>query len=208
MHNVIFFMSLFLAGNSLFADIVKTQNPVSISTQSLKDFANNPKPVKDLINMALKLTSQHLGYLYGSADPVNRGMDCSGTIYYLLGKAGVREVPRSSDLIFQWVKEKGHLYTVSDHSLSSSDFSHLRPGDLLFWSGTYAIKREINITHVMLYLGKNTAGEPLMVGASNGRTYKGKKIYGVSVFDFQLPDVHSKSKFSGYSCTPHINCSA
>lgn len=56
----------------------------------------------------------------------------------------------------------------------------------------------------MLYLGKNIEGQPLMMGASNGRSYKGKKIYGVSVFDFQLPD--NKSKFLGYSCIPTLNC--
>lgn len=59
----------------------------------------------------------------------------------------------------------------------------------------------------MIYLGKNNAGEPLMIGASDGRTYQGRSVYGVSVFDFQLPNLLSKSKFLGYSCIPTINCS-
>ncbi len=184
----------------------KEQHTTSIPTRELQNFTTNSEPVKKLITFALDLATKNLGYLYGSADIKNGGMDCSGTIYYLLTQLNIKEVPRSSDLIYQWVREKGHFYAVNKPQFSSSEFSHLQPGNLLFWSGTYAIKRKFNVTHVMLYLGKNKEGEPLMVGSSDGRTYKGKKIYGVSVFDFQLPNEYSKSKFLGYSCIPHINC--
>lgn len=156
--------------------------------------------------MALDLTTRNLGYLYGSADPGNGGMDCSGTIYYLLTQFGIKDVPRSSDLIYQWLREKGHFHTVSEYEFSSLQFSNLQPGDLLFWSGTYEIERQLDVTHVMLYLGKNKKGEPLMFGSSDGRSYEEKKVYGVSVFNFQLPVAFSKSKFLGYSCIPHINC--
>lgn len=56
------------------------------------------------------------------------------------------------------------------------EFSHLQPGDLLFWNGTYNIKRSIDVTHVMIYLGKNNKGELLMIGSSDGRSYQGKKF--------------------------------
>ncbi len=59
--------------------------------------------------------------------------------------------------------------------MHSSDFSHLRPDDLLFWSGTYQVKRIPPITHVMLFLGKNKQNRLLMFGSSNGRPYQGKK---------------------------------
>jgi cell wall-associated NlpC family hydrolase len=133
-------------------------------------------------------------------------MDCSGTIYYLLTQLGIKEVPRSSDLIYQWVLEKGHFYPVESGEFSSEQFSHLRPGDLLFWSGTYELKRSNDVTHVMIYLGTTTDGSPLIFGSSNGRTYQGKKVYGVSVFDFQLPNDLNKSKFLGYSCIPSYSC--
>ena len=199
-------MALSFLSADLFAVPIKTQNTISISTQSLQNFTSNSEPVKKLINLALELATTKLGYLYGSADPKNGGMDCSGTIYYLLSQIGITEVPRSSDLIYQWVREKGHFYEVHAHQFSSVEFSHLRPGDLLFWNGTYEIKRKFDVTHVMIYLGKNKAGEPLMIGASDGRTYQAKKVYGVSVFDFQLPGTLSKSNFLGYSCIPNINC--
>ncbi|MDI1353120.1 MAG: NlpC/P60 family protein [bacterium] len=199
----IVFLSFFI--NPSFAAIT-TQNTTSLSTIEIHNFANNSLPVKKLISKALDLANQKIGYLYGSADPKNKGMDCSGTIYYLLNYIAIKDVPRSSDLIYQWAVQKGHFYPVLDHQFSSPQFSHLQPGDLLFWSGTYVVKRDINVTHVMFYLGKNKQGEPLMIGSSDGRTYKGKKIYGVSVFDFQLPDAQSKSKFLGYACIPHLNC--
>ena len=203
---VFFYLVLSFLSAQVFSDSIKLENTTSISTQELKDFNSNSQPVKNLIILALDLATKNLGYLYGSADPVNGGMDCSGTISYLLKKVGIKDVPRSSDLIYQWVLEKGHLYVVNDHEFSSLEFSHLQPGDLVFWSGTYAIKRKLNVTHVMLYLGKNKDGEPLIMGASNGRTYQGKKIYGVSVFNFQLLNALRKSKFLGYSCIPNLNC--
>jgi cell wall-associated NlpC family hydrolase len=206
LHQFFFILALSLLSTNTVAASAKEQHTTSIPTRELQNFSTNSAPVKQLINLALDLATKNLGYLYGSADTKNGGMDCSGTIYYLLTKLNIKEVPRSSDLIYQWVRGKGRFYAVTKPYLSSSEFSHLRPGNLLFWSGTYAIKRKVNVTHVMLYLGTNKEGEPLMIGSSDGRTYKGKRIYGVSVFDFQLPNKYSKSKFLGYSCIPHINC--
>lgn len=182
------------------------QTPESIATRELQHYNDNSQEVKKIINFGLYLAGKNLGYQYGSADPKLGGMDCSGTVFYILNSFGVSGVPRSSDLQYEWVRQKGHYYPVSSKQWGSADFSHLRPGDLLFWNGTYDIKRAINVTHVMIYIGKNKAGEPLMVGASNGRTYKGRKIYGVSVFDFQLPAEESSSHFLGYSCIPQVNC--
>ena len=86
------------------------------------------------------------------------------------------------------------------------EFKRLQPGDLLFWEGTYAVKHVPPITHVMLYLGKNHQGQALMVGASDGRTYQGKPMCGVSVFDFKLPRPGSRSRFVAYSCIPGLTC--
>lgn len=152
------------------------------------------------------MTQKKLTYQYGSADPKNGGMDCSGTIYYLLQQYGQKNVPRQSDEMYAWVMTHGKFYSVKDNTFDSPDFAHLQPGDLLFWTGTYEIKRALPVTHVMLYLGKNQNNQPLMFGASDGRTYQGKKIWGVSVFDFLLPAKNSKSRFIGYSCIPEVTC--
>ena len=59
----------------------------------------------------------------------------------------------------------------------------------------------------MLYLGKTTAGRPVMFGASDGRPYEGKRQNGVSVFDFRIPAATSKAKFVGYGPIPGLNVS-
>ncbi len=191
---------------SVSAEMTTNQDPETIPSSALQHFNLNQGKVKTIINLALTLAGQHLKYQYGSANPSAGGMDCSGTIYYMLNTMSITGAPRSSDLIYKWVWEKGHFYAVNGSKLDSFEFSHLNPGDLLFWSGTYATAHNPNVSHVMLYIGKNRAGQPLMAGSSDGRTYKGRQIYGVSVFDFQLPTSGSKSRFLGYSCTPGINC--
>jgi cell wall-associated NlpC family hydrolase len=178
--------------------------PIPVS--HIADFQNYPPALKKLILKGRQLSEQNLTYLYGSANPKNKGMDCSGTIYYLLSQANIQDVPRQSDQIFDWANHKGKLYRVSHHDFQSSDFSKLKPGDLLFWSGTYAVHRASPISHVMIYLGKNEKGERLMFGASNGRPYQGKRMWGVSVFDFKLPTGHGPQKFVGYSCIPNLTC--
>ena len=45
-----------------------------------------------------------------------------------------------------------------------------------------------------------------MFGASDGRTYQGEKMWGVSVFDFKLPDGKNGSRFVGYGCIPGLTC--
>lgn len=190
--------------NSLSA--TTNQNPESIPSSELEHFNSYPDKVKKIIQLGLDLANKNIKYQYGSADPHAGGMDCSGTIYYMLNTSGVTEVPRSSHLIYQWALNNGHFYPVKDDKITSPQFSHLKPGDLLFWNGTYVVKHDPDVTHVMMYIGKNKNGQLLMVGGSNGRTYKGRQIWGVSVFDFILPNPNSKSRFLGYGCTPNINC--
>ncbi|MDP1601967.1 MAG: NlpC/P60 family protein [Legionella sp.] len=200
----LFFFSLFIiysnSGFSSNADFA----PETISTQELIEFQSNSPRVKTAIEMGLQLANRNLGYKYGSADPALGGMDCSGTIYYLLTKLGVKSPPRSSDELYNWVKKEGVFYSTS--TMDSKDLNYLKPGDLLFWSGTYAAPENAYVTHVMMYLGKNAKGELLMIGSSNGRTYKGRKIYGVSVFDFFPNSSSDNGKFLGFSCIPQLSC--
>lgn len=161
--------------------------------------------MKELLENALALTRKNLGYQFGSADPTQKGMDCSGTIFFLLRKAGVKDVPRSSEAIYQWVLKEGTLQPVNAVDLESRSFVGLRPGDLLFWTGTYSAGGKNVVTHTMIYLGRaKSDGLRLMVGSSDGRTYRGKKCFGVSVFDFRLPKAESKSRFIGYANIPGL----
>lgn len=199
-----------LIASTVFSQEISNKMPKAVtrplSIVAIEGYDNYPKEIKKLITKAALLTQMNLTYLYGSANPARGGMDCSGTIYHLLSDNTDAVIPRDANGIYEWVKSKGILHNVTSSDLLSSQFSQLKPGDLLFWSATYAKKNGGTITHVMLYIGRNKNHEPLMFGASNGRTYQNKKMYGVSVFDFNLPNSEAKARFVGYGCIPSISC--
>tara|TARA_R110000868_G_scaffold116452_2_gene310052 strand:+ start:1542 stop:2204 length:663 start_codon:yes stop_codon:yes gene_type:complete len=184
----------------------KHNAPIVTTPSDLTGFDKNPDEVKQLIADALELGDQQLAYKFGSTDPRNHGMDCSGAISYLLKHANIRDVPRRADEIYKWAWKKGEFNAVNSHHFGTFEFSKLKPGDLLFWSGTYPVKRDPAVTHVMLYIGRDKHNRPLMFGANSGGTYLGKSQYGVSVFDFKLPSAKSKVRFLGYACIPHLSC--
>ena len=144
--------------------------------------------VRRLLADALMLTTLNLGYQYGSSDPKNGGMDCSGTVYYLLNEAGLKDVPRDASGMYKWVWTRGRFQAVTSSNPDTFELALLKPGDLLFWTGTYQVDHDPPVTHVMIYLGINRhSGHRVMVGASEGRQFAGKSQYGVSVFDFTMP---------------------
>lgn len=142
----------------------------------------------------------------GSQTPSSGGMDCSGTIYYLLRQNGIQEVPRSSYAQYQWVQEKETFHPMDISLSEEAKWDGLVPGNLLFWTGIYTTKgRNPPISHVMIYLGKRkSTGNPVMFGASDARTYEGRQRWGVGVFDFVLPAKKSKAKFIGYADIPQF----
>jgi cell wall-associated NlpC family hydrolase len=158
------------------------------------------------------LTKQNLGYTYGSADPKNGGMDCSGFIYHVLQQNGFPDVPRDSSQQYVWVRKSGNFNAVLSRNEDSFELDALKPGDLLFWRGTYNIDRDPPITHTMIYLGREKQTKKrVMVGSSDGRTYDGKQRWGVSVFDFKMPpppksgDAKISPVFVGYGPIPGLN---
>jgi cell wall-associated NlpC family hydrolase len=184
----------------------------TIKPEALREFAAQPPKVQQLIRDSLSLTERNLNYKYGSSDPSAGGMDCSGFVYHVLKNAGYNDVPRQSSDQYAWLRQKNEFYAVLSRSAGSFEFRDLKPGDLLFWSGTYQIDREIPITHVMIYLGtEKLTNKPVMVGASDGRTYAGVSRSGVSVFDFKMPSGESNNgtpsliaKFVGYGKIPGL----
>ena len=184
----------------------------TLETSDLAEFAAQPAAVQALIADALALTKEGLNYQYGSADPKNGGMDCSGTVNYLLRKEGLAEVPREAATIYKWAWEARLFQAVNSTDPHSFEFADLRPGDLLFWTGTYSIERDPPITHVMIYLGtEKKSGQRVMFGASEGRRYGGMSRYGVSVFEFTMPGFppppaykSGTARFVGYAAIPGL----
>ena len=160
----------------------------TIDASEIEGFDADPEPIRKLLKAALDLTKRNLTYTYGSTDPASGGMDCSGTVYYLLQQAGFTDVPRQANEQYDWVRAKSHFYAVLSKRQDNFELREMRPGDLLFWTGTYRVDRDPPVTHTMIYLGKRKQdGHRLMIGASDGRPYDGQRRNGVSVFDFKMP---------------------
>jgi cell wall-associated NlpC family hydrolase len=185
--------------------------PASISANQISGYENYPENVRKMIDTALELTTRNLDYKYGSADPSSGGMDCSGFVFYVLNQAGLRDVPRDSSQQYVWLRKAGTFRAVNSRHDDTFELEELAPGDLLFWTGTYSIERDPPITHAMIYLGREKGTKQrIMVGASDGRTYKGESRYGVSVFDFKVARVGKTDEgrltpaFIGYGHIPGL----
>lgn len=184
----------------------------TLDVSDLREYDAQPLEVRRLLARALALTKLNLAYHYGSSDPASGGMDCSGAIYYLLQQAGVKDAPRDSSGMYRWVWTQGHFQAVVSSSLDTFELARLKPGDLLFWTGTYHVTRDPPVTHVMVYLGIDRhTGHRVMMGASEGRRFNGISRYGVSVFDFVIPrpatasgDDSHESHFIGYGAIPGL----
>ncbi len=180
--------------------VVSTIEPID-----LVEYEQQPPAIQALIRDSLALTKKDLAYTFGSATPSKGGMDCSGTIHHLLTTQGVEKPPRMSHTIYLWLEEHSkmnkleHVYKPTHPALRG-----IQPGDLVFWEGTYSVAdRNPPISHVMLYLGTlKSDGQGVLFGASSGRRFRGKKIHGVSVFDFKVPTETSKAKLVGYGTIP------
>ncbi|MBA3882948.1 MAG: C40 family peptidase [Chthoniobacterales bacterium] len=168
--------------------------------------------VRKIIDLALGLTAQNLAYKYGSADPTSGGMDCSGFVYYVLSQTGAKNVPRDASGLYSWLRKSGKFQAVISRSDDTFELADLKPGDLLFWTGTYSVQKDPPITHAMIYLGREkTTKQRVMVGASDGRTYHGESRYGVGVFDFKVSRSGSGTRegrtptFVGYARVPGLD---
>jgi len=181
--------------------------------EAISGFENYPPKVQRLLTSALELTTRNLDYEYGSADPANGGMDCSGFVYFVLKQNGIDDVPRDSSEQYIWLRRTGKFEPVVSQKEDSFEFDNLKPGDLLFWTGTYSIQRDPPITHAMIYVGREKkTGMRVMVGASDGRTYQSQQRFGVSVFDFKMPSADkgeiengkTRPRFVGYAHIPGL----
>jgi cell wall-associated NlpC family hydrolase len=193
-----------------------SENPIpeaSVPSESEIIESNDyPDDVRKLVDLGLDLAKKRLTYKYASADPANGGLDCSGFIYYVLTKSGVKSVPRDAREQYVWVRKAGNFQAVLGHGDDTFELDALKPGDLLFWANNSGLSREPEITQITIYVGRDkTTKQRLMIGASEGGTYKGVKKSGIGVFDFKLaaigenPDEIPASVFVGYGRFPDLS---
>lgn len=126
---------------------------------------------------AESIARMKLPYRFGGCNPSDGGMDCSGSIQYLLKSLGYLDAPRTSYAQYDWVKK--HSRVKRDKEL---DARKLKPGDLIFWGGTYDSGHKVS--HVMMYMGEGTNGKLYMYGA-RGTNKVGISGAGVDIFELR-----------------------
>jgi peptidoglycan DL-endopeptidase CwlO len=159
-----------------------------------------PPARKEMLEKGLAFLAKHpsIPYRNGGADAA--GMDCSGATSFLLKQAGI-ELPRSSDGQYAWVKKRGTFIKVPADADSPKHpaFAKLLPGDLLFWAPRGADSTmPPKVTHVHVFLGHEKDGHAVMLGSSDGRSYRGKKIDGFGIVDFHVSPPGSTTRIVGY----------
>lgn len=197
-------VSAFLALASL------AQAAPMIETSDLCGFDELPESRRELIEAALETGGEVAGmpYLYGGNGAQSGGFDCSGAIYHVLRKVGLKP-PRTSSDQYLWVRDHSRLHPVSVEAEDTEheSLSKLKPGDLVFWSGTYEPTdgRLTKVTHVAMFLGREKKdGRAVMINATNGRSYRGTKLDGYGVCDFRVPKKGGKSRMVGYGAPPGL----
>jgi cell wall-associated NlpC family hydrolase len=160
------FAPIALLAASLFLPALKAAEALPLlETSELRGFDELSESRRKLITVAIeagKLTAG-MPYLYGGNGAEDGGFECSRAMYFILRKAGLKP-PRTSSDQFLWIREnsKMHLVPLAARDLTHAIFSDLKPGDLVFWSGTYEPDdgRLVKITHIAMFLGfeKRRAG--------------------------------------------------
>ena len=140
-----------------------------------------------------------LKYQFGDEHPSEGGMDCSGTMEYMLSDIGFSDIPRTSYLQYEWLKK--HRTMIHSKSIPENIGGRrgITPGDLIFWGGTYDSGHKVS--HVMIYLGQGDDGTHYMFGA---RGKKKKGLFGAGVDIFKLESGYQKSLI-GYGTLPGVS---
>ena len=106
--------------------------PGSLKPADLEEYESLDGLRKRIVDEALDLGAKEswLKYQFGSADPDSGGLDCSGSVHYILQRAGI-DPPRSTEAQVTWVKDAGALTAVEATVTSTGDasFEDLEPGE-------------------------------------------------------------------------------
>lgn len=181
--------------------------PVKIRSGDLAAFDSLPQARRRLTGIALAVAweSPWLPYTAGGANPADGGFDCSGAMYFIMRKAGL-DPPRSAGAQMEWLRKNGRLKKVDGEArdLKHPSLADLKPGDLLFWAVSEP-GGAIRVHHVAMYLGlEKKDGRPVMIGSTDGRSYRGQKTNGYGVHDFRVPKAKSASSLIGYGTPPGL----
>lgn len=171
--------------------------------QPPRKFFGEPEPApqtRQLVTVirdrAETITQFRLPYKFGGDHPSEGGMDCSGTMQFLLSGIGFDSMPRTSFEQYEWLRKNRTLHHSKSIPERMGGKKGIKPGDLIFWGGTYNSGHKVS--HVMIYLGQNNDGTHYMFGA---RGKKKKGLTGAGVDIFELASGYQKSLI-GYGSLP------
>lgn len=155
---------------------------------------------QEWIDKSLAFLKQHprIPHVEGGADVA--GMDCSGAIVRLLGLVDI-EAPRTAHGQYEWLRKAGRLTVVPATARSADDavYRKLQPGDLVFWAKDPSGSADgFRVSHVHLYLGEEADGHRVMIGSSDGRSYRGKKLSGFGIVDYRVPKPGSATRIAAF----------
>ena len=175
-------------------------------SRSKGGFFSSGKPSEEMIQLlnvirerAEAIAKFDLPYVFGGDHPSEGGLDCSGTMQFLLSDIGFKDMPRTSYDQYSWLRKARTL----KHSKSIPDQmggrKGIKPGDLIFWGGTYDSGHKVS--HVMIYLGQGRDGTHYMFGA---RGKKKEGLNGAGVDIFKLESGYQKSLI-GFGSLPGVS---
>lgn len=163
------------------------------------------KPSEDMLQLlnVIRERAEHISkfglpYVFGGDHPSEGGLDCSGTMKFLLSDIGFPDMPRTSYDQYAWLRKARtlkHSKSIPDHMGGRKG---IKPGDLIFWGGTYDSGHKVS--HVMIYLGQGGDGTHYMFGA-RGKSKTG--LHGSGVDIFKLESGYQKS-LVGFGSLPGV----
>lgn len=152
-------------------------------------FFGTPQPSEEMLQLlaVIRARAEHIAkfglpYVFGGDHPSEGGMDCSGSMQFLLSDIGFRDMPRTSYDQYAWLRKHrtmNHSKSIPDHMGGRKG---IKPGDLIFWGGTYHSGHKVS--HVMIYLGQGGDGTHYMFGA-RGKKKRGLNGSGVDIFNLE-----------------------
>ncbi len=176
------------------------------SSSKPRGFFDNGKPTEAEVELVsiIRARAEYLSrfgltYKFGGDHPSEGGMDCSGTMKYLLSEIGFSDMPRTSYQQYDWLRKNRTLQHSKSIPERMGGRKGIRPGDLIFWGGTYNSGHKVS--HVMVYLGQGGDGQHWMFGA---RGQKKKGLNGAGVDIFRLESGYQKSLI-GYGSLPGVS---
>lgn len=142
----------------------------------------SPIGAADWEGLARKLAAEGIAYGQRWVPPGGGSawlMDCSNTVRWLYREGRGVLLPRTGSAQYEHFRRMGRVRRVPPDSRRLA--RDLRRGDLLFWEHTYRPARKPPVTHVMMYLGRDTAGRMWMAGA------QGRRGVGIHEFKPRMP---------------------